>query len=470
MTAGHWWEPGNRNKSLPGVLLEDEEHGWVLHLDGSFEEINFDALASAGKPVAIPVRLPGTFPILVGTTSQGKLISLVDCQVLGGSPNLLGSRGSLRLWPTVVVYGVHFEGASDFRLTSLSVRYSHLDAWAATSGFSVRYATNIYPVEVTYAKPEAVDGVLSGGLKISIEFWASGPSLPALTNLSIDQQCWLTITSTVDLPFKKLLEDITDFANLISLGVGEPLRPLAMSATCNAQDPSGSPVTASLELIHNRKPIAPTSREVRHREMLFILPHVRARFSELMATWFGRDEAFRSLCALYFGTARSPSMYVEHRFLNMFQALESYDRRTFTPAPEKMTAHQERLDRILKAVDTSDQKWLKNQLRHSHEPAAADRIQRLVDKLDASWLLSRDDISLAADFRNYYTHFDPKVNQRLPALDKRFLIMHNLAVRLRVLCELLLLDAMGFSRDEVRERMKSTQRLARHLVDVTDDG
>ena len=71
---------------------------------------------------------------------------------------------------------------------------------------------------------------------------------------------------------------------------------------------------------------------------------------------------------------------------------------------------------------------------------------------------------LAADLRNYYTHFDPKVNQRLPALDRRFLIMHNLAVHLHVLCELVLLDAMGFSRNDVRERMKSTRRIERHLV------
>lgn len=424
-------EPGNHDKHLPGVLLEDEEHGWVLQLDGTFDDLDFNALASAGKPVSIPGKLPSSFPILVGTTSQGKLISLIDCQVLESSLNLLGTRGSLKLWPTILVYGVHFESAADFRLTSLSLRYSHLDVWAATSGFKVDFSTTLYPVEIRYAKPESVEGVLSDGLNVSLEFSASGPSIPAVTNVTITQQCWLTIVSTVDLPFKTLLEHITDFANFISLGVGEPLRPLEMSATCNAQDPSGATRVVSLDLVHNRKPIAPISRDVRHWEMLFILPDIRARFSELMAAWHGRDDAFRSLCALYFGTLRSPSMYVEHRFLNMFQALESYDRRTFNPSPEKINAHNDRVERILKGLDTTDRKWLKNQLRHSHEPAAADRIERLVHDLDASWLLSKEDITLAADLRNYYTHFDPKINLRLPPLNTRFLIMHNLAVRLR---------------------------------------
>jgi len=463
ITATHWWEPGNPNKTLPGVLLE-EERGWVLDLDGNFEELDFSAIASAGKPVAIPVTLPVSFPILLGTTSHGKLVSLVDCQVLTGSPSFPWSRGSLKLWPTVLVYGVHFENGDDFRLTSLSIRYSHLDTWAATSGFAVDIGTTFYPMEVRYAKPESVECALSDGLKVSIDFSVSGPVFPVVSELQITQRSWLTITSKVNLPFKQLLEHLTDIANLISLGVGEPLRPLEMSGACNAKGPSGAEVLASLELIHNRKPIAPASRDVAHWEMLFTLPDVRARFSELIAVWFGRPDALRSLCALYFGTARSPSMYVEQRFLNMFQALESYDRRTFQLPPEKMQAHKERFDRILAAVDENDRKWLKGKLKFSHEPLAVDRIKNIVETLGASWLLIEKDIELSARLRNRYTHFDPKNDNELPPIEQRFLIMHNLAVRLRTLCELVLLNAMGFPMDTVQERMKSTSRIERHLV------
>jgi hypothetical protein len=160
-------------------------------------------------------------------------------------------------------------------------------------------------------------------------------------------------------------------------------------------------------------------------------------------------------------------MYVEQRFLNMFQALESYDRRTFQHPAEKMQTHNERLERILNSVDAvhaKDRKWLEQKLRYSHEPRAADRIRHIVETLSASWLLSQKDIELAAGLRNYYTHFDPKGDHRLPPLEQRFLIMHNLAVRLRVLCELVLLNAMGFPMEGVRERMKSTRRIERHLV------
>jgi hypothetical protein len=339
-----------------------------------------------------------------------------------------------------------------------------LDSWAGTHGFTVSFGTAFYPVEVRYARPEPVECTLSDGLRLSIDFSASGPVMPITTDLRITQRSWLTVTSTTDQPFQKLLEHVTEVANLISLGVGEPLTPLEMCATCNAQDPSGARTQESVELIHNRKPLAPVSREVPCFEMLFTLPNVRNRLEELIAAWLGRDDAFRSLCALYFGTMRSPFMYVEHRFLNMFQALESFDRRTSQLPAEKMQEHEERLNRILSAViDKKDRKWLKNALRHSQEPTAADRIKHIVETLNAGWLLSPNGIELSSYFRNYYTHFDPKIEAKLPPAEERILVMHNLAVRLRVVCELVLLNAVGFKMDSVRELVKETRRLERHL-------
>jgi hypothetical protein len=42
--------------------------------------------------------------------------------------------------------------------------------------------------------------------------------------------------------------------------------------------------------------------------------------------------------------------------------------------------------------------------------------------------------------------------------------MHNLAVRLGTLCELILLDAVGFPRDWVKNRMQNTRRVELQLV------
>jgi hypothetical protein len=152
-------------------------------------------------------------------------------------------------------------------------------------------------------------------------------------------------------------------------------------------------------------------------------------------------------------------MYVEHRFLNMFQALESYDRRTRVTAPDKVQAHQERLDRILAAVEAADAKWLKGKLRHSFEPSAEQRIRELTEQHSADWLLDVEAIKLAADMRNFHTHFSPEVEERLPPKEDRVRCMHDLAVRLQVLCEVILLRLVGFP--DVRQQIEKVKRLER---------
>jgi hypothetical protein len=102
----------------------------------------------------------------------------------------------------------------------------------------------------------------------------------------------------------------------------------------------------TLVLVDNREPIAPEKRDVAARDMLFSLQDISCRFGEIVQAWFTRSTVSRPLYDLYFGTLRSPFMFVEHRFLNMFQALESYDRRTRVMPFDKVEAHEERLDHV----------------------------------------------------------------------------------------------------------------------------
>ena len=198
LAATRWWQPSNPNSTLPGVLFEDEEHGWVLELDGVFEGLELNARARPGKPT--PLRLPDNIPVLVGTTNQGEMVSLVHCQPLAASLAFAGSRGSLKLWPRTLIYGVHFENAED-QLTSLSVRYSHLDTWVGTSGFTVNFDLTGYPSEIKYSKPPSIESQLSEDLKLSVDFSIFGPSLvPPITTVQITQQSWLALYSTVGLP------------------------------------------------------------------------------------------------------------------------------------------------------------------------------------------------------------------------------------------------------------------------------
>jgi hypothetical protein len=154
LTASEWWEPSRPDRRLHGVLFEEAGRGWVLKLDGNFEKIELDRHLASEGPITVPLTSPSEFPVLCGITGGGKLLTLFNCQVMAATWPLFGNSGQLVVWPTILAYDVHFENLDDFRLTSLSVRYSNLDAWAATSGFSIDLgSSDNYSVSTSPAEP-----------------------------------------------------------------------------------------------------------------------------------------------------------------------------------------------------------------------------------------------------------------------------------------------------------------------------
>ncbi len=80
------WRPTEPGKVLPGVLFQDDDQRWMLHLDGSFEEL--PSATPSGQP--IPITLPDGFPVLLGLTSANRYITAFGCDTQGGeSPHCL---------------------------------------------------------------------------------------------------------------------------------------------------------------------------------------------------------------------------------------------------------------------------------------------------------------------------------------------------------------------------------------------
>lgn len=462
-TTSSWWQPEQPDIRVSGVLHFEPKRGWVLALSGTFENLT-PGEPSVDQPVVSAVTAPEDYPILLGRTDEGRGMTAFGCQVIGGNLPLM-SPGTLKLWPKILVHDVHFEGVEDFKLSSLSVRFSNLDTWVDISGFEIRPSPTFYPVEIRYAKPESLECQIEAGLTIGVVFAVSGPNLSAGSDLQIAQRTWLRVKTDEARPYGELERVVMRLSDLVSLAIGQSVRPLEFSGTCDARAGNGGALKRmSLKIVQNREPVAPELPDVDSSDMLFTASGIAGRFGELVKTWFESHREPGALYQLYFGTLRSPSMYVEQRFINMFQALESHDRRTRVHSAEQLARHQERLDRIFEKVTSKDKKWLKNHLRHSHEPTAADRIRTLVELVDAGWLLDGAAIKLAGDFRNFNTHFGPDVERRLPPKNDRSRLMYNLSIRLRVLCEMLLLSQLGFSNEWMKQRIHVTRWLRRRLA------
>jgi len=319
---------------------------------------------------------------------------------------------------------------------------------------------------IDYKTPEPTEVTLQSGTCIGIGFAVKGPNFKTPnTVLQIEQSARVNLTSEATGSFEQLHGEMLQFLDFVSIGVGQPVKALALTGSIETTAPPSTEIRISFVKIYLNGPnTSPNLQDVFFADMTFTLLFIRNRFSEMVAAWFNRNEAIGPLYQLYFGTVRSPFMYVEHRLFNMFQALESYDRRRNEPSIEEIQKHEDRTKRILASiVEGKDKAWLKNRLKRN-ETQASDRINRLVQEFAADWLLTKEDVEQATLLRNHYTHYDINREKDLPPIEDRPKIMHNLALRLQLLVETIFLSATGFSNDEVRERLQALKRLEYRLA------
>jgi hypothetical protein len=156
--SAQWWEPDRPEIRIHGVFVEEAGRGLVVQLSGILQ-----TAATKAQDIL-------TVPVLLGITAGGRLVTLFDSPVLEWSRQLIGaSARTSKIWPRLIAYDIHFTDRSDFRITSLSLRYSNLDAWVNTSGFSIDLGLpKGYSANISYSKPDVVEAILPNGLQVGV--------------------------------------------------------------------------------------------------------------------------------------------------------------------------------------------------------------------------------------------------------------------------------------------------------------
>jgi|HubBroStandDraft_6_1064221.scaffolds.fasta_scaffold88880_3 hypothetical protein len=196
-------------------------------------------------------------------------------------------------------------------------------------------------------------------------------------------------------------------------------------------------------------------------------PELKPKFGEIYSLWLQKRREFGPAFYLYLGTRRGlPSLYVEHRFVNLIWGLESFHRRKYPTgtASERLAA---KIQRILDSVSNrNDKRWLEKKLRLSAEPALESRLFDLLKAvpiaLDVHAL--RTFCRECANLRNDISHFGGQreagdYGQFMAQLDSRSDVLSHL-YHLLLLHEIGAADAIAKGRG-LRGRLPY---VARHFM------
>ncbi len=391
---GFWWLAGS-DLHVPGTLEFTLAGGLWLDLNGSFEASTSRTCGGGDSE----------HTVIYGHTQSGRPITLLKCSEVSTTKHFGWNEGydvsTYRVHQAF--FGAHAAAQADPLFQSLSLAVPSLLAFIGVSGIS--------------SGPSGPDGEHSIRIRNAEEFTFCIGDYVVKTcagmgtertprKLILEERAWLTLSAETPLSLKQFIDGpVRSLHSLVELGADASLPFEALSGTTSEGD--------DVDILFAQSRATTGVSEVAHSSGLpFTLASLGDKRQDAISRWHAARESYGPTFDLYFSVMRSPTIPVEHKFLFLAQALESFHRRTFQAEACAIAKHETKLIAILDRVPKEHKKWLRGRLRYSHEPTLQERFKALHDSLPDRLKAAIGDGARFADMmsktRNYLTHFDEK--------------------------------------------------------------
>jgi hypothetical protein len=383
-----------------------------------------------------------SYPVIVGRTALGQEISLIDC-TRAGVDMRYGVRGmhseeSIRC--TTVVRGRHIRRPGTAKWDSAVFTFDNLDAWAARGPFVQHRPGGVDPdgtvwQEVRLESLPSITASLSTG---DVEIRQGAKSSIGVDEFSSSRSVQIVFRPTAAMTFEEIEQFVAPMRYFLIFATGARCRVRSMSVAAG-RDRSIRSLT-QLEVLRAWSVQDPQAR--RDYDMLLPLRSFSERAHDVLGTWFDSFGARRHALDLLLSASTVDRQFLETRFLAVAQAAEVYHRAVFPGGVLAQDAHDERVTATLDSAPQEHVNWLRGRLEHSNEPSLKARLDALLkySGLDDKGLVRRKLSRVAADTRNYHTHYDSRLRSRAAAGTD----MYWLTQELRGVLDVCLLRDLGF--------------------------
>lgn len=394
-----------------------------------------------------------TPPVILGVTTGGEPVTLWQCRETGSSGQL-GEFRATTIEAQVVVVGAHFAAPEQLQFARLGVRYDHLAEWMGVRGLQVEQLDEHDDGPFRFRVETVPPRVYEAGLPdFTLRLWTGfGYNDAGITQVRVEQWPMLTILPREPWHLDRFFDVLHQLQNFLSFAAGEPAYPLdPLHAVPAGGDRGDGERRAGVTLYYaGRRRAGRTPRPRHGHQMLFGLWDVEDAFETVLQAWFAKADVLSPVHDLYFAAMFGGAFYLQTRFLNFAQAVESYHRRTDMRTYVPKALFKRVASRLRKVFDADDlalpeeaRRAFRDNLAHFNELSLRTRLVEVMDRcgdLSAFLIPDREAFLVAAvQTRNYLTHYGRK--QAHVADDAEGL--YRLSRQLRYLLEVSLLAELG---------------------------
>lgn len=448
LAATGFWKINNTATEYHGDLYLNEESGGIIIY------IRIPNERSRLSYFTLPLKIP----FITGATLNGAEMTLVNCTRIS-TVSKVGTEEVFGYQAQFMLEGICFDKQEDIKFTKMRISIPGIIQWGSYSNYILPDIENKNSlIDLNIIEPIEIYSNTDYKLLYYLSF--SSPFYLMEEETILKQIPFLIIETTTKRTLDWFMKKANKMKNMIEIAMGRPLSYGSMvveSSDFFYEFEDHQKHIRPIEVIHSYR------REVEHKrkegrvlehEFLFDLKELKeANFSQ----WEDGSTELDPIIELYIDSLYNKNLSVTRHFLNMIQALETYHSRRMAFS---LKNYKKRVEKILevrhKDFRDADREFL---LKGCERRQQVTLRSRLADLLLAEFRfffytgnISRHDFpQVITDSRNYYTHYNPRLESK--ALKGSELV--NAFYILRNILEFYLLKELGFQEDFVHKRTRN---------------
>jgi hypothetical protein len=379
-----WWLPGRENEKFQGTLTFD--HQLKRYTLSIISGPNFE-IAEMGS------RAKTKHDIILGGVSEGRKVTLKDCELLGESP-YSSNLSKYSFTAKNILVGGHFKRPEDITFSSIYVTYQgdQINNWIRSFGIRGRLFSNEIDHSIKYLSNPGIEAKIKGNYIIRI---LAKPRLitsfsEKVREASLQEILCIEIKSLEKKSLEQYLElnrIIQGFLNIIIpqevhiesiYGIRE-----------NKRDARGNILPIPLrekevEILYNSK-ITKMFKPLIKKRKHPIFPYNESQrssadslFDLYLNKWFGLSEkpSMKLYCAVMFNA----EMYMEYLFLGLAEAVESFHIQFIKKESQSKKVRKAKVEKISSELSQQSKKELEESIQDCFHPTLEERVIDIYQK------------------------------------------------------------------------------------------
>ena len=397
-----------------------------------------------------------------GVLEDGEMVTLDNCFWQKTDHKSHGLSKAEIIVNTALI-GHQYEENDAIELHEVAFHLEGLFDWLSISGIKIESNWKDRSYDIQFTPLHSIEYSLGNGIRVKFAFGSNISN--NWKKIHITQTACIFILSDVPMPldyFRDIIFKLNNFFCFILDDTVNIQKVTGYSQEITEDIGNGQIVESAINIYYPTTNYSESIIRTNMSNFLLSYNDIESRIGDVLKLWLDNYSISEPAFNLYFSSKSGGSKYLDGRFLLLIQGLETLHRRN---SQETLFPYEEfkvLLNDLIKYCPEDRKEWLRGRISFGNELPLRKRIEQMIEpfkELYGSELQRKELVGKILDTRNYFTHYDPKMEKK-SAKGKE---LWDLCMKIESLFQLNFLKLIGLDSDQIKKISETHYSLKKKL-------